>query len=59
MWVVLLALVFLIRESPIVLGCPSLDGLKVVGISLSLLLAFWRVLYTLLCTLMHLFASAL
>ena len=55
MWVVFLVLVFPTRESPFVLECCGLVGFRVVGISLSLLLAFWWVLYTL----MRLFASAL
>ena len=54
-----LALVFPAWESPFVLECRGLVGLRVVGISLSLLLAFWRVLYTSMCTLLCLFASAL
>lgn len=63
MWVVLLTLLFPAKESPVVLGCCGLVGFRVVGFrvvgfSFSLLLAFWCVLYTSICTLLCLFASA-
>lgn len=54
-----LALVLPTGESWFVLECCGLVGFRVVDISLSLLLSLWRALYTSLCTLMRLFASAL